>query len=354
MKFTNALIGWYSKNKRSLPWRNDPSPYLVWLSEIILQQTRVEQGLPYYEKFRETFPTVQSLANAQEKEVLKLWQGLGYYSRARNLHTAAKQVTETYNGTFPDNYEELLQLKGVGPYSAAAIASICYDEPVAVVDGNVFRFLSRYFAISTPMDSTSGKKEFMEVATSLLDHQHPGTFNQAMMEFGATVCTPKNSFCSECVFRTSCMAFLSGTVHNFPVKEKKVRKENLHLHYFVIRVNGGIFLQQRPPNGIWGNMYDFPSRSSSKTILQKHLETKARELNLPVLKKAEKSAPVKHLLTHRKITARFWLFEVPDYSPAESLIFVADVGELQKFAVPKIVERYLAERIFSETNKIVI
>ncbi len=350
MNFTTVLNTWYSKNKRLLPWRNNPTPYPVWLSEIILQQTRISQGLPYYNRFIKSFPTVKKLAEAREEEILKLWQGLGYYSRARNLHAAAIQVVGEFDGDFPSSYRELLKLKGVGPYSAAAIASICYDEPVAVVDGNVYRFLSRHFAISTPIDSSEGKKEFQALADSLLDKKQPGNFNQAMMEFGAMICTPNNPQCHVCVFQNSCAAYQLNRVSEFPVKEKVLRKEMLHLNYFVIRLNEGIFLQQRPTNGIWGNMYEFPVMSSKKSPDRSQLQKAANASGLPSLKLAESSEPLTHLLTHRKIIARFWLFDLHEFTPAEHLVYVANAFQLQKYAVPKPIERYLSERIFTETK----
>lgn len=350
MNFTSVLNTWYSKNKRQLPWRLNPAPYSIWLSEIIFQQTRIQQGLPYYIRFIQNYPTVEALASAREEEILKLWQGLGYYSRARNLHTAAKQVVHEFNGKFPDSFRELLKLKGVGTYSAAAIASICYEEPVAVVDGNVYRFISRHFGLETPTDSTRGKKEFQHLAESLLDKEQPGNFNQAMMEFGALICTPSNPQCEICPFNNSCIALKNDRVAELPVKSKVTRKELMHLNYFVIRVNKGIFLQQRPSSGIWGNLYEFPVLSSRKKPTRIELQQAATQSGLPSLKFAEASKPVAHLLTHRKIIARFWRFELDEYSPTDRLIFIGEPADLEKFAVPKPVERYLSECIFTETK----
>lgn len=347
MKFSKHLINWYSKNKRDLPWRKTPEPYKVWLSEIIMQQTRIDQGTPYYERFIAHFPDVKSLAAADEKEVLKLWQGLGYYSRARNLHHAARQVVREFGGHFPETYKELLGLKGVGPYSAAAIASICYDEPVPVVDGNVYRFLARHFAIDTPTDSTAGKKEFYNKALDLIDADRPGDFNQAMMEFGATICTPRNPLCNECPFNKTCSARAQGTIDQFPVKAKKVKTQPLFIHYFVIRKNGGIFLQQRPSNGIWGGLHEFPMVSSPQKISKSTLEESASELGLPALRHAKKSQPFTHLLTHRRITAHFWLFDFPDFSAKSDLIYIQSPEELTNTAVPRLIDRYLQEYIFS-------
>ena len=223
MILSEKLIYWYLQNKRELPWRKTKDPYRVWLSEIMLQQTRVAQGLPYFLKFTKAFPTVFDLAKADESEVLKLWQGLGYYSRARNLHFTAKYIAEELNGMFPENYKGLLQLKGVGDYTASAIASICYDEPVAVVDGNVYRVLSRYFGIATPINSTKGIKEFKELAQTLIDASQPGVYNQAIMDFGALHCKPQNPLCNECPVSDSCVALAKNSIKELPVKERKIK-----------------------------------------------------------------------------------------------------------------------------------
>ena len=350
MNFTSVLNTWYSKNKRQLPWRLNPAPYSIWLSEIIFQQTRIQQGLPYYIRFIQNYPTVEALASAREEEILKLWQGLGYYSRARNLHTAAKQVVHEFNGKFPDSFRELLKLKGVGNYSAAAIASICYEEPVAVVDGNVYRFISRHFGLETPIDSTRGKKEFQHLAESLLDKEQPGNFNQAMMEFGALLCTPTNPQCEICPFNNSCVALKTGRVAELPVKSKVTRKKLMHLNYFVICVNNGIFLQQRPASGIWGNMYEFPVLSSTKKSTRTEIQHAATRYGLPALKSSNVSEPVTHLLTHRKIIARFWRFDLDEYNPVDELKFIGGPTDLEKFAVPKPVERYLSEWIFTKSK----
>ena len=227
MIFSKTLIRWYSKNKRILPWRETKNPYYIWLSEIILQQTQVKQGLPYYESFVTSYPTVFDLANAEESDVLKLWQGLGYYSRARNLHASAKHIAYDLNGVFPDTYKDLLKLRGVGDYTASAIASICFNEATAVVDGNVYRALSRYFGIDTPINSSKGQKEFKALAQELIDIKKPADFNQAIMEFGAIQCKPKNPECSACSFRNSCVAFGNNRVSDLPVKIKsaKAKKE---------------------------------------------------------------------------------------------------------------------------------
>lgn len=228
--FAKKLIDWYLDNKRDLPWRGTKNPYNIWLSEIILQQTRVAQGTPYYFAFIETFPEVTALANAPQEQVLKLWQGLGYYSRARNLHTAAKYIVESCDGVFPDTYKGLLSLKGVGDYTASAIGSICFDLPTAVVDGNVYRVLSRIFGVETPINSSQGMKEFKALAQALLDESRPGTHNQAVMEFGARYCVPQNPNCDACIFNNRCDAYKNKKVALLPVKLKKLKVKK---RYFI-------------------------------------------------------------------------------------------------------------------------
>ena len=232
MIFSKTLINWYSVNKRELPWRQTIDPYYIWLSEIILQQTQVAQGLPYYVKFTEEFPSVFHLAKAQEGHVLKLWQGLGYYSRARNLHTTAKYIAAELKGEFPNNYKDLLKLKGIGDYTASAIASICFNKPEAVVDGNVYRVLSRYFGIDTPINSPKGAKEFKQLAQELIDKKDPATFNQAIMEFGATQCKPQSPDCTLCPFTSSCIAFNENRIIELPVKIKSGKAKKKYFNFF--------------------------------------------------------------------------------------------------------------------------
>lgn len=259
MEFSNLLIQWYLQNKRDLPWRNTVNPYHIWLSEIMLQQTRVAQGLPYFLSFTSSFPTVLDLANADEEQVLKLWQGLGYYSRARNLHNTAKLVAFERGGVFPDNYKELLQLKGVGEYTAAAIASFSYNEVVPVVDGNVFRVLSRYFDIETDIASSGAKKEFTELASELIPHDNPALFNQAIMEFGALQCVPKNPDCGTCVLNSGCLALQKNKVNELPVKLKKTKVRNRYFNYLVFSDdNQNHIVRKRTEKGIWHNLYEFP------------------------------------------------------------------------------------------------
>ncbi|MFN8308835.1 MAG: A/G-specific adenine glycosylase [Chitinophagales bacterium] len=254
-----TMLKWNNTaNLREMPWRGERNPYLIWLSEIILQQTRVEQGRPYFERFREHFPTVKCLAEATEDEVLRLWQGLGYYSRARNLHYTAKHINDSFNGTFPDSYKELLKLKGVGAYTAAAIASFAYNEPVAVVDGNVIRVLSRILGIETPFDSTAGKKEFQALAQQMLHQKDPAKYNQAIMDFGATVCLPKNPMCNLCPFSGNCFANLHDLQQQLPVRSKKTKVRERYFYYLLDRNEKGVLVRKRETKDIWQGLYEFP------------------------------------------------------------------------------------------------
>ena len=258
--FSKALQQWYEVHKRELPWRETHDPYRIWISEIILQQTRVEQGLPYYKRFIEAFQDVHALANAHEDEVLTYWQGLGYYSRARNLHATAKTISGELKGRFPETYEELLKLKGVGPYTASAIASFCFGLPYAVVDGNVFRVLSRVFEVDDPINTSTGQRYFTALANSLLDDNSPDLHNQAIMEFGALQCTPKSPNCTACAIRERCAAFAKRRVDQLPVKEKKLKVKKRALHYFSVEdAQSKHLIIKRPNTGLWSGLYEFPS-----------------------------------------------------------------------------------------------
>ena len=255
--FAPKLIDWYHHQRRNLPWRHTRDPYFIWLSEVILQQTRVAQGLPYYQQFTEAYPTVFDLAAAPEQEIMRLWQGLGYYSRARNLSQTAQFIVQEQNGQFPDSYHKLLKLKGIGPYTAAAIASFAYDEAVAVVDGNVYRVLARVFGLATDITSTEGKKQFAQLANELLDVSQPATYNQAIMEFGALQCTPVSPDCLLCPFQANCVANATGQIAKLPVKTKKTKVRERFFNYFVIIKNQEIALKQRTDRDIWQQLYDF-------------------------------------------------------------------------------------------------
>ncbi|MET0758956.1 MAG: A/G-specific adenine glycosylase [Flavobacterium sp.] len=315
MNFSNLLIQWYLQNKRDLPWRNTQNPYPIWLSEIMLQQTRVAQGMPYFFSFTNAFPTVFDLANASEEQVLKLWQGLGYYSRARNLHKTAQYVAFELNGVFPDNYKDLLKLKGIGDYTAAAIASFSYNETVPVVDGNVFRVLSRYFDVETDIALASAKKEFAALAFELMPKDNPALFNQAIMEFGALQCVPKNPNCEDCVMNRSCLALQKKKVHLLPVKSKKVKVKNRFFDYLVIEDdNKKTIIHKRTNKGIWHNLYEFPLIETEgevdfDTILiaVKKLNSFDNEIN-SIAEFHSKSQI--HKLTHQHLHIKFWKIKV--------------------------------------------
>lgn len=315
MIFYKSLIQWYLQNKRDLPWRNTTNPYPIWLSEIMLQQTRVAQGTPYFFAFMKAFPTVFDLAQADEEEVLKLWQGLGYYSRARNLHKTAQYVAQELNGVFPSSYKELLHLKGIGDYTAAAIASFSYNEAVPVVDGNVFRVLSRYFDVETDIAQASAKKEFAALAFELMPKDNPAMFNQAMMEFGALQCVPKSPNCTVCVFNESCAALQKKKVDQLPVKSKKVKVRNRYFNYLVFSdENENTILQKRTAKGIWHNLYEFPL---IETLKEESFECIAGGVKdafsynnevESIMECNEKS--IIHKLSHQHLHIKFWKVKV--------------------------------------------
>jgi A/G-specific adenine glycosylase len=311
MKFSNTLIQWYLQNKRDLPWRSTSNPYHIWLSEIMLQQTRVAQGTPYFLAFSAAFPTVFELAAASEEEVLKLWQGLGYYSRARNLHKTAQYVAWELSGVFPASYNELLKLKGVGEYTAAAIASFSYDEVVPVVDGNVFRVLSRYFDVETDIALASAKKEFAALAFELMPKDSPAIFNQAIMEFGALQCVPKSPNCSVCVFNDSCVALQKNKVDLLPVKSKKLKVRNRYFNYLVVAdENEDTLIQKRTAKGIWQNLYEFPLIETAKeegfdhVAEQIQMDYFAENEVVSIMACNEKS--IIHKLSHQHLYIKFW------------------------------------------------
>ena len=348
MDFSNRLTLWYLQNKRDLPWRNTHEPYQIWLSEIMLQQTRIEQGLPYYNKFIEAFPTVFDLAEASGDEVLKLWQGLGYYSRARNLHETAKYVANELGGVFPDSYKGLVKLKGVGDYTASAIASICYNEPVAVVDGNVYRVLSRIFGIDTPINTTKGNKEFKALATEVLDEEDPATFNQALMEFGALHCKPQNPACEVCPFNDKCLALKDHRVRELPVKLKKTKLRKRYFNYLVFDLeNNETFFEQRTGKGIWNGLYQFPLIESEKLIGEDELRLKDdfREMTGDADFSVElfNEDPVIHKLSHQHLYTRFWL--VNSSAKSEKSI---QIDQILEYPVPVLIENFLNEYLPGE------
>ena len=326
MSFTTTILQWFGENGRTLPWRETRDPYAIWLSEIILQQTQIKQGLPYWERFMQRWPTVEALANATEDEVLREWQGLGYYSRARNLHTAAKQVLA--RGGFPTTLEGIKALKGVGDYTAAAIGSIAFDLPVAVVDGNVYRVLARHYGITTPINTTEGKKEFAQLAQSLLPPQQASAFNQAMMDFGAIQCTPSSPLCLQCPLAESCMALREGCVSTLPVKEKKLKVSERHLTYIYIRCNGYTAIHRRPAGDIWQGLYE-----------PWNVEHGTWNMNGAVLLRQN----VKHVLTHRVLYADFWLWETDERPTLPDDYFWIPESDIDQYAVPRLIEMLLSE-----------
>jgi len=310
-EFARLLIEWYHEHKRDLPWRNTNDPYLIWISEIILQQTRVAQGYAYYQRFIERFPNLESLAAAEENEVLKYWQGLGYYSRARNLHQAAISV----NGVFPVRYEDILKLKGVGIYTAAAICSFAYNQPHAVVDGNVYRVLSRFFGVNEPIDSGKGKKIFASLAHDLLDKVQPALYNQAIMDFGALQCTPLSPDCTVCPFKNRCFAFNHNMVSSLPIKQNKTKTSERFFYYLLIRDNGNIYLNKRTENDIWKNLYELPLIESNTAlavddfIRKQEFASIFKENSVVNVRLLNKT---KHVLSHRIIYADFYELDAQD------------------------------------------
>ena len=343
MNFTQTLTYWYSVNKRDLPWRKSKDPYKIWLSEIIMQQTQIKQGMPYYETFVDKFPTIFDLALANEEQVLKLWQGLGYYSRARNLHYTAKHIANDLDGVFPKDYNSLLKLKGVGDYTASAIASICYDKPTAVVDGNVYRVLARYYGIETPINSAKGIKYFKELAQSLLPKNKTGNYNQAIMDFGSRQCKPKSPDCSTCPLNNSCVSLKNKLVSTLPIKINKTKVSKKHINFLVIISNDHkTILEKRTKNGIWKNLYQFPL-VETKTRLELN-DFKENEGINKVLNDNEYSISryndieIVHKLSHQHLFTTFWIVKVDS---------VSDLGlsilRIHEFPVPVLISRFIED-----------
>lgn len=357
MNFSHKLIGWYLKNKRDLPWRLTYDPYTIWISEIILQQTRVDQGIEYFKRFIATYPDIRSLALSTEKEVLKLWQGLGYYSRARNLHKASKTILKDYNGLFPSGYDEVLGLPGVGEYTAAAVLSFAYGMYYPVVDGNVIRLLSRIFGLDSPVNTQHGKKLITAKAFELMDKNDPRNFNQAIMEFGALHCTPVNPRCSDCIFKKDCFAFRNGRVHELPVKKKPPVKRNRYLNYLIVfyKDNKNVYflLKKRTENDIWKNMYDFPVIETQKKVATGSLQTLASTLffnNNPVVLK-DSGQNLKHILTHQIIQARFLFIETENRSGFNKMRKRIKIPQeivshdtISHFPIPRLMEKFFEKK----------
>jgi A/G-specific adenine glycosylase len=338
---SNLLINWYQENKRDLPWRNTADPYIIWLSEIILQQTRVQQGLPYFERFINQFPTIYDLANAYEQDILLLWQGLGYYSRARNMHQTAKIIVDKYNGKFPDDYSDIITLKGIGEYTAAAIASFAFGKSYPVIDGNVFRFVSRLFAIQEPIDTKSGKKEVTNALHQIFDQKNPGLFNQAIMEFGATHCTPKKPKCDTCIFNTQCEALKSKKVMSIPVKKGKTKVLTVNHTYLCFIYEKQTYIEKRT-TGIWKNLYQFP-------LIEEHITSDniANIVNYYIDQNSKYEIrdcyESRHILSHRKIDAIFYTIYVntPPVFSKNNIFEIPLTDMITRYPVSILTQNYL-------------
>ena len=344
MDFSSEIISWYRQNKRDLPWRKTKDPYIIWLSEIILQQTRVEQGTPYFHRFAERYPTVVDFASATENEILNNWQGLGYYSRGRNMHFTAKFIVANNAGVFPNSYDDLIKLKGIGEYTAAAISSFSANESKAVVDGNVFRLLARYFGISTPINSSKGKIEFSALANSLIDRAEPGLYNQAIMEFGSLQCKPGNPLCGTCPLRLGCVALNNNLVPLLPVKIKAQKSRTRNFNYIVVVKDDSLLINKRGANDIWENMYDFPLLETQDLLSPESLlcdaqfiEKFGNEVTIDAV-----YGPVKHLLSHQKIYAQFFVIEhfSESFLHYNSWQYVR-YSDLEHLAQPKLIFEFL-------------
>ena len=350
--FSDRILEWYGLHKRDLPWRNTQNPYIIWLSEIILQQTRVAQGLPYFEKYIGKYPNIQDLALAPEEEVMRLWQGLGYYSRARNLHSCAKDIHFIHKGKFPESFQELLKLKGVGNYTAAAIASFAFGEAVAVVDGNVFRVLSRVFGIAEDISSGIGKRTFEDFANKIIPRQNPGEYNQAIMEFGALQCVPKNPDCASCTLIQSCFAFNKGMVDALPAKTKKVKVKERFFQYAHILCGEKTVVKQRTAGDIWQGLFDFPLQEFSDSHeLREEKYTFFESLNdFGTIDVVKHEHVYKHILTHQRIFAKFVRFKVKESARPELELWASkrgyqlvDAEQLEALAKPRLILKYLNE-----------
>jgi len=349
-KFRNKLLKWHKGINRDLPWKKKPSPYKIWLSEVLLQQTRVNQAVPYYFKFIKAYPNIAKMANAPLDEILKLWQGLGYYSRARNMHETAKHIVNNLNNVFPNTYFELLKLKGIGPYSAAAISSFAFNEAKAVLDGNVFRVFSRYFGLFDAIDTTAGKKVFQEIADINLDKKQPGKYNQAIMDFGALQCVPKNPNCTQCCFKRSCVAFKNDLIEKLPVKEKKLKRKIRYFNYLKINYKNFFYLEKRKAKDVWQDLYQYPLIESDKKSFSGKVEDYLAigklidNNNFDII---EVSKNYRQLLTHQQINARF--IELIVYKPLhkKALFVKCKQSDLAKYAYPKIIDCFLKDKMLN-------
>lgn len=337
--FAQTLLRWYSLHKRTLPWRDIADPYKIWISEIILQQTRVAQGYDYFVRFVKRFPDVKTLAAAPQDEVLKYWEGLGYYSRARNLHAAAQSMK---SGVFPRTYEEVRALKGVGDYTAAAICSFAYQMPYAVVDGNVQRVLARIFGLETPVDSTAGKKEITALAQKLLDQQNPGDFNQAIMDFGATQCTPQAPGCLVCPFARQCVALQTGAVERLPVRGAKTKIAYRYFSYIYVKQGRDVWIHRRDGQDIWRGLYELPLLETAHAVTEKELRRLPQWRALfGTHSPRPLGKPVKHVLSHRIIQARFYGVDLPEKAALPAGFIRVPEGKLKGYAFPRLIQKFL-------------
>lgn len=340
MDFSKKILHWYQENKRDLPWRHTKDPYRIWLSEVMLQQTRVAQGLPFYLKFVKAFPNVEDLAHATEEEVLKLWQGLGYYSRARNMHITAKIVTEIYKGKFPTSYKELKTLKGIGDYTASAIASICFNEQQPVVDGNVYRVLARYFGVDVPINSTKGIRYFKELATKVMDLDNIRDYNQGIMEFGAIQCAPKKPYCLHCPLNKSCVALKENRWQELPVKLKKGKIRERYFNYLVfLDQDNTTQLEQRKTKGIWQGLFQFPLLETQNIAFEEEikglLNEKYNHLDVEDIR-AYNEEVILHKLSHQHLKTKFWVVKVKS-----TLIHSISWDSIDEFPVPILIANFI-------------
>ncbi len=340
-----VLREWYGKHKRDLPWRNTKDPYIIWISEVILQQTRVAQGMDYFLRFTQRFPAVGELAAAEEDEVLKYWQGLGYYSRARNIHAAAKMVMDKYKGVFPMEHDALLSLKGIGEYTAAAIVSFTRNQPYPVLDGNVFRVLSRLYGLDTPVDTGKGKKEFYSLAGMVMDPEHAGDHNQAIMEFGALQCIPKNPDCPVCPLQEKCVAYNQNRVDQLPVKQKKAKTRNRYFHYLFIVQDGCTWINRRSENDIWKGLYELPLIETDRPLSAGELVNQPGFIKMFGEKAVYTIRPhltgVKHILSHQVIYADFYKVEIVSGTLPGREYLKINTADLDRFAVSRLVQLFL-------------
>ena len=335
---TTKLISWYYENKRDLPWRHKKNPYHIWVSEIILQQTQIKTGIDYYHRFINKFPNIQSLSSASERDVLHIWQGLGYYNRALNMLITAKTVVQKYNSIFPSKYNDLIQLKGIGEYTASAISSICSNEKKAVVDGNVYRFLSRLYNIKTPINSTQGKKEFQKIANKMLPNKNSGIYNQAIMEFGSIHCKKHTPKCNTCPFQTKCRSFHAGVIKMRPVKHKRAVYKTRYLNYFIIKNKKGFFIQQRGVKDIWKKLYELPLLESRSEMKKEQL-IKHDYLNPFQIQKVKHIASIDHKLTHQNLKINFWETWSKKFQIRDNL-FTITIEDIPRYPFPKPLKNY--------------